>query len=132
MPFFVISETSRPRKRITELMLQSVNLKQTEKEDSSKEWELIFNRNPIEIIKNPNENKVEGLMVGINRMTGNDWENPKIEDTGLRETITCGMIFKSIGYKSLPLSDELPFDHAKGIIRQTEGRVEGMQGKTFM
>lgn len=130
--FFVISETSRPRKRITELMLQSVNSKQTEKKDSSKEWELIFNRNPIEIIKNPNENKVEGLMVGINRLTGNDWENPKIEDTGLRETIPCGMILKSIGYKSLPLSDELPFDHAKGIIRQTEGRVEGMQGKTYV
>nr|CAH0102358.1 unnamed protein product [Daphnia galeata] len=123
-----LPKTSRPRKRITELMLQSVNLKQSEKKDPSKEWELIFNRNPIEIIKNPNENKVEGLMVGINRLTGNDWENPKIEDTGLRETIPCGMILKSIGYKSLPLSDELPFDHAKGIIRQTEGRVEGMQG----
>lgn len=124
----IISETSRPRKRLTELMLQSSSMKRSE-EDSSKQWELIFHRTPIKIVGDSNANKVNGLVVGINHLTGDDWENPQVEDTGLRETIPCGMILKSIGYKSLPLSDELPFDHAKGIIRQTEGRVEGMQGE---
>ena len=68
-------------------------------------------------------------MLGVNQLTGDDWDNPEIKDTGIRETMPCGMVLKSIGYKSLPLSAELPFDHAKGIIRQTEGRVEGMPGK---
>ncbi|XP_046450928.1 NADPH:adrenodoxin oxidoreductase, mitochondrial-like isoform X2 [Daphnia pulex] len=122
-----LPKTSRPRKRLTELMLQSSSIKRSE-EDSSKQWELIFHRTPIKIVGDSNANKVNGLVVGINHLTGDDWENPQVEDTGLRETIPCGMILKSIGYKSLPLSDELPFDHAKGIIRQTEGRVEGMQG----
>lgn len=126
-----MSETSRPRRRITELMLQSADTKQPEVGDSSKQWELIFNRTPIKIVKSENQENVESLEVGINRLTGDDWENPRIEDTGLRDTIPCGMILKSIGYKSMPLSDELPFDHAKGIIRQKEGRVEGMPGEIF-
>lgn len=110
-------------------MLQSADTKQADVKDSSKQWELIFHRTPLEIVKSENQRSVKGLVVGINRLK-EDWENPQIEDTGLRETIPCGMIIKSIGYKSLPLSDELPFDHIKGVIRQKEGRVEGMPGET--
>lgn len=123
-----IPKTPRPRRRITELMLQSADTKQADVKDSSKQWELIFHRTPLEIVKSENQRSVKGLVVGINRLKEDNWENPQIEDTGLRETIPCGMIIKSIGYKSLPLSDELPFDHIKGVIRQKEGRVEGMPG----
>lgn len=111
-------------------MLQSADTKQADVKDSSKQWELIFHRTPLEIVKSENQRSVKGLVVGINRLKEDNWENPQIEDTGLRETIPCGMIIKSIGYKSLPLSDELPFDHIKGVIRQKEGRVEGMPGET--
>ncbi len=108
-------------------MLQSATREKTKK-STEKEWELNFHRTPIEIVGSQNENKVAGIVLGVNRLTGEDWENPEVEDTGVRETIPCGMVLKSIGYKSLPLSEELPFDHAKGIIRQREGRVEGMPG----
>ena len=105
-------------------MLHSVSAGKAEKE-----WELIFHRTPIEIVGQQDENTVAGIVLGVNQLTGDDWDNPEIKDTGIRETMHCGMVLKSIGYKSLPLSAELPFDHAKGIIRQTEGRVEGMPGK---
>lgn len=38
------------------------------------------------------------------------------------EDIKCGMVLKSIGYKSVPV-DGLPFDHKKGIVPNDRGRV---------
>ena len=93
-----------------------------------KEWELVFNRSPVEIVASKNENETAKLLLAVNQLKGDDWENPLVEDTGIRETVDCGIVLKSIGYKSLPLSEELPFDHSKGIIHQTEGRVTGMPG----
>ncbi|KAK7251555.1 hypothetical protein RIF29_34851 [Crotalaria pallida] len=42
--------------------------------------------------------------------------------TGEFEDIKCGMVLKSIGYKSVPV-DGLPFDHKKGIVPNDRGRV---------
>ncbi|XP_019446346.1 PREDICTED: NADPH:adrenodoxin oxidoreductase, mitochondrial isoform X2 [Lupinus angustifolius] len=42
--------------------------------------------------------------------------------TGEFEDINCGMVLKSIGYKSVPV-DGLPFDHKKGIVPNDRGRV---------
>ncbi|KAJ1437973.1 Ferredoxin-NADP+ reductase, adrenodoxin-type [Sesbania bispinosa] len=42
--------------------------------------------------------------------------------TGEFEDIKCGMVLKSIGYKSIPV-DDLPFDHKKGIVPNDRGRV---------
>ncbi|XP_004503452.1 NADPH:adrenodoxin oxidoreductase, mitochondrial [Cicer arietinum] len=42
--------------------------------------------------------------------------------TGEFEDIKCGMVLKSIGYKSVPV-DGLPFDHKKGIVPNERGRV---------
>lgn len=93
-----------------------------------KSWDLIFNRTPLEIVAGSTDASVTGLTVGINKLTGSNVENPQIEETGVRETIPCGIVLKSIGYKSLPLAEELPFDQSRGVIRQKEGRVEGMPG----
>ena len=108
-------------------MLKSYN-EQPSNLNLSKHWELVFNRSPIEILTKE-DNKLAGVLFGVNRLKGEDLNNPLVEDTGLKETIECGLVLKSIGYKSLPLSDELPFDHAKGVIQQLQGRVVGMPGK---
>lgn len=42
--------------------------------------------------------------------------------TGEFEDLKCGMVLKSIGYKSVPV-DGLPFDHKKGIVPNDKGRV---------
>lgn len=40
----------------------------------------------------------------------------------------CGLVLKSVGYKSIRLDPIVPFDHMKGIIRNTKGKVDGIQG----
>ncbi|CAH1419853.1 unnamed protein product [Lactuca virosa] len=42
--------------------------------------------------------------------------------TGEYEDIKCGLVLKSIGYKSIPV-DGLPFDHSKGVVPNIKGRV---------
>ena len=92
-------------------------------------WELLFNRNPLELVADQNSQKVGSVTVAVNRLISDgDWVNPVVEDTGFRESLPCGLVLKSIGYKSVPLAEELPFDYTKGIIRQKQGRVEGLPG----
>ena len=122
---FLFTAASRPRKRLTELILQSVS---PEDDGTKRKWELMFNRTPIEIFSKDELGACSGLVVGINRLENGSGQEPKVVDTGERETIQAGLILKSIGYKSLPLADELPFDHSRGIILQKDGRVQGMPG----
>jgi len=124
----LLSKASRPRKRITELLLKAMGNNHQNNLKEAKHWELLFKRTPLEIVANPTTHSVSGINVQINRLTGEDFENPIVEDSGVRESIPCGIIFKSIGYKSLPLAEELPFNHAKGVILQKEGRVDGLPG----
>lgn len=42
--------------------------------------------------------------------------------TGSYEDLDCGLVLKSIGYKSVPV-DGLPFDHEKGVVPNIKGRV---------
>ncbi|XP_044462846.1 NADPH:adrenodoxin oxidoreductase, mitochondrial [Mangifera indica] len=42
--------------------------------------------------------------------------------TGEFEDIDCGMVLKSIGYKSVPVNG-LPFDHCRGVVPNVKGRV---------
>jgi len=42
--------------------------------------------------------------------------------TDERETIECGLVFRSVGYHGVPLP-ELPFDERRGTIRNEGGRV---------
>ena len=118
-------ELSRPRKRLSELMLRNSTLKGAGMFE--KQWEMLFCRTPKKITAN-DTNDVNGIVFSLNRLEGTDLENPTVVDTGEEEAIDCGIVVKSIGYKSLPLAEELPFDHARGVIRQSEGRVEGMPG----
>ncbi|XP_021277444.1 NADPH:adrenodoxin oxidoreductase, mitochondrial isoform X2 [Herrania umbratica] len=42
--------------------------------------------------------------------------------TGQFEDLACGIVLKSIGYKSVPV-DGLPFDNQKGVVPNIKGRV---------
>lgn len=47
--------------------------------------------------------------------------------TGEFEDVNCGLVLKSIGYKSIPV-DGLPFDHEKGVVPNVGGRVFHSEG----
>ncbi|KAF2309647.1 hypothetical protein GH714_004448 [Hevea brasiliensis] len=59
-------------------------------------------------------NTSDGLGVGPGKQVA--------EGTGKFEDLDCGMVLKSIGYKSVPV-DGLPFDHQKGVVPNASGRV---------
>ena len=48
--------------------------------------------------------------------------------TGEVETVDCGLVITSIGYKSLPIDPEVPFDPRKAIVPNTLGRVQQAAG----
>jgi ferredoxin--NADP+ reductase len=48
--------------------------------------------------------------------------NRKPPGTGITELIPCGVLFRSVGYRGVPLAN-VPFDEKNGVIPNTEGRV---------
>ena len=80
---------------------------------------LRFLRSPVEIQGN---GKVERVVVAKNELYRDDSGAIRARDTGERETIECGMVLRSIGYKGVPV-EGVPFDERKGVIPNDGGRV---------
>ncbi len=82
-----------------------------------------FCRSPVEIV---GTERVEGLIVGRNELYRDDSGAIRARDTGERELIECGLVFRSIGYRGVAL-DGAPFDHGRGLIPNEAGRVTDPQ-----
>ena len=102
-----IPKLVRPRKRLTELLVNSALGKPTEKQQElwsqgTKQWTLKLLRTPLEILSD-SSGKVSGVKLGINELSPKGmWdENQTVIDTGCTETIDCGLVLRSIGYKSI-------------------------------
>uniref|UniRef100_A0A8W8LU04 NADPH:adrenodoxin oxidoreductase, mitochondrial n=1 Tax=Magallana gigas TaxID=29159 RepID=A0A8W8LU04_MAGGI len=126
----VIEDLPRPRKRLTDLLYRtSMEPSDTDTQlwaQASKEWELRFRLTPAEVIET--EGKVTGVKFYINELQGDDLVNKIAKVTSETEDIQCGLVFRSIGYKSIPIDPCLPFDERKGIILNKKGRVENRPG----
>src|SRR5918999_1821373 len=83
---------------------------------------LKFLRSPLEILGDGEDGPVTGIRVSRNRI-----ENRRAVPTGEEEVIACGLVFRSIGYRGRPLGD-IPFDPARGLIRNEGGRVCDEEG----
>jgi ferredoxin--NADP+ reductase len=79
---------------------------------------LRFLCSPVEI---KGGDRVESLVIGRNRLVEADGRI-RAEDTGEREELECGLVFRSIGYKGIGL-EGVPFDEDRGTIRNEGGRV---------
>lgn len=90
--------------------------KQNANPGAQREWDLLFLRSPSEILVDTSD-RVTGIRFEINELQGN-----KVYPTGAHEDHECGLVFRSIGYKSVPVPG-LPFDHGKGIVPNNKGRV---------
>ncbi|MGA8803991.1 MAG: FAD-dependent oxidoreductase [Solirubrobacterales bacterium] len=78
-----------------------------------------FLRSPIEI---QGDGKVERIVVGRNELRRDESGRIRAVDTGERETIECGLVLRSIGYKGIPI-EGVPFDERAGTISNEGGRV---------
>ncbi|XP_027196984.2 NADPH:adrenodoxin oxidoreductase, mitochondrial [Dermatophagoides pteronyssinus] len=119
----LIDSLPRSRRRLAQLYRQIIDGSNEMRDDCSKECLFKFFLTPIEICS-------ESPMVASVRLKQNlldDYirEDAKIIDTCDNKLIEepCGILIRSIGYRSVPLDSSLPFDNRRGIILNQQGRV---------
>ncbi len=89
--------------------------------------ELRFLRSPLEIIGEGSDGPVTGVRAAINRLVTAADGRVSAEPTGDEELIECGLVLRSIGYRGVPIAG-IPFDQARGLIRNEGGRVHDEHG----
>src|SRR3954451_12587078 len=67
------------------------------------------------------DDRVEAIEIVRNRLEERDGRLVAVA-TDEHETIPCGLVFRSVGYRVVALPD-VPFDDARGTIRNDRGRV---------
>jgi ferredoxin/flavodoxin---NADP+ reductase len=90
-----------------------------EREGKRRLIHLRFLVSPIEI---HGDGRVEAVTVGRNELYRDEDGAIRPRDTGERETIECGLVLRSVGYKGKPV-EGLPFDERRGVIPNEGGRV---------
>jgi ferredoxin--NADP+ reductase len=96
-------------------------------EGKSHRLELRFLRSPVEILGQGESGPVTGVRLSVNRLVTGADGRVGVEPTGDEEVIECGLILRSIGYRGQPVGG-IPFDPARGLIRNENGRVVDDQG----
>src|SRR5215210_6278892 len=85
---------------------------------------LRFLVSPVEIL---GEERVEGIRIVRNELHLDESGALRARATDATEDIPCGIVFRSIGYKGVPLPG-LPFDERRGTIPNELGRITGEDG----
>src|SRR3954463_3875011 len=98
---------------------------QREPEGKKKRIVMRFLRSPVEI---QGDGKVERIVIGKNELQRDESGRIRAVVPGERETIECGPVLRSIGYKGIPI-DGLPFDDGRGLIHNDGGRVHDGSGE---
>jgi ferredoxin/flavodoxin---NADP+ reductase len=80
---------------------------------------LRFLVSPLEIV---GEGKVEAIRIVRNELHRDDDGSLRPRSTGQTEEIPCGLVFRSIGYRGVPLPG-VPFDERRCVIPNEGGRV---------
>ncbi len=84
---------------------------------------LRFLRSPVEL---RGDGKVEEIVLGRNELKVGEDGWVSAVDTGERETLETGLVFRAVGYKGLSI-EGLPYDERKGVIPNENGRIEGTE-----
>ena len=90
-----------------------------EPEGKPKRLELRFSVSPVAIL---GEGKVEAIEVVRNELVADASGAVRAVPTGDVHVIPCGIVFRSVGYRGVPLPG-LPFDTHRATIRNVDGRV---------
>jgi len=96
---------------------------QREPEGKRKRIVLRFFSSPVEI---EGDGRVERIVLGRNELYRDDSGAVRARDTGERETLECGLVFRSIGYAGIGL-EGIPFDSKRATIANEGGRVQEPQ-----
>lgn len=106
----------RPRANV-EILRQAA----ATKVENPRRWlHFMFWRKPVAV---EGDTAVEGLELERTRLD----ESGKVVGTGEREKLAVQLVFRSIGYRSVPLPG-VPFDDWHAVVRNVEGRVVDESG----
>jgi ferredoxin/flavodoxin---NADP+ reductase len=86
---------------------------------------LRFLVSPVAIL---GDGKVEAVEIVRNTLVADEHGNVRAVATEERETISCGLFLRSVGYRGVALPG-VPFDDGRGVIPNAEGRVLGPDGE---
>lgn len=111
----------RAKKRMNELL--SKIAEGFGKSNAERAVEIKFLAAPVEILPDAKDpTRVGAVRVEKTRLEGEP-NKQRAVGTGEFEEIPCGLVLRSIGYKSLPISDDLPFDSRRNVVANVQGRV---------
>jgi ferredoxin--NADP+ reductase len=96
-----------------------------EPEGKRKRIVLRFLVSPVEIL---GEDHVQGIKVCHNELERDESGTLRACSTESIEEIPCGVVFRSIGYRGVPLPG-LPYDERRGTIPNEAGRIADMPGE---
>jgi ferredoxin/flavodoxin---NADP+ reductase len=97
-----------------------------ERPDTQRQVTLRFLRSPVEIRGN---GRVEAVDVRRNEIVRDDDGRLRAEAVdGEPETIECGLVLRSVGYRAVPLPD-VPFDERHFVLPNDRGRVLTADGE---
>jgi len=93
-------------------------------EGKPKRLVLRFLRSPVAII---GDDRVEAIELVRNRLDADGSGRIAAVATGEHETVPCGLVFRSVGYRGVALPD-VPYDERRGTIPNDGGRVLDAEG----
>ena len=94
-------------------------------EGKPKRLMLRFRLSPVEI---KGTDHVEAIELVRNRLEPDERGQLRAVPTDERETVECGLVFRSVGYRGVALP-EVPFDEQRGTIRNERGRILDERGQ---
>lgn len=94
--------------------------------EKSRRLVLRFLRSPLEILGD-DAGRVCAVRLVRNELVRDDSGGLRARATGDEETLDAGLVFRSVGYRGVPLA-ELPFDEKRGVVPNSAGRVVGPPG----
>ncbi|HEY4105695.1 MAG TPA: FAD-dependent oxidoreductase [Polyangiaceae bacterium] len=85
---------------------------------------LRFQASPVEVL---GQEHVTGIVVEHNTLKQGADGSVSARGSGKFEEISCGLVFRSIGYRGVAIAG-VPFDEARGVIPNEHGRILGTSG----
>jgi ferredoxin--NADP+ reductase len=93
----------------------------------NRQIELRFRRSPVEILADPDNQRVAGMRLVRNALTPAPDGRLVARPTGQMEDLACGLVVRAIGYRAHPIPG-IALDERTGVIRNVEGRVVDATG----
>ncbi|KAK1693720.1 hypothetical protein QYE76_010417 [Lolium multiflorum] len=121
---------SRIKRRVYELLSKAATVHQEKSNDDRKELHFVFFRKPTRFLPSEDGTTVGAVELEKTLLKDDGVTGKQVAvGTGEFEDLKCGLVLKSIGYKSLPI-EGLPFDKYRGVVPNLRGRILSNESET--